>query len=144
MTHVPYKGSAPMLTDLLGGQVQVTFDNLPSSVGHIKAGKLRALAVTTAQRSEELPDVPTVAETVPGFEASAFFGFGVPKGTPKEIVELLNKEVNLALKDPAILAKLKELGGTPIPGSATDFGKVVADETAKWEKVVNAANLAVN
>ncbi|MGB7658759.1 MAG: tripartite tricarboxylate transporter substrate-binding protein, partial [Pseudolabrys sp.] len=98
----------------------------------------------TAQRSEELPDVPTVAETVPGFEASAFFGFGVPKGTPKEIVELLNKEVNLALKDPAILAKLKELGGTPIPGSATDFGKVVADETAKWEKVVNVANLAVN
>jgi len=144
ITHVPYKGSAPMLTDLLGGQVQVTFDNLPSSIGHIKAGKLRALAVTTAQRSEELPDVPTVAETVPGFEASAFFGFGVPKGTPKEIVELLNKEVNLALRDPAILAKLKELGGTPIPGSATDFGKVVADETAKWEKVVNAANLAVN
>jgi tripartite-type tricarboxylate transporter receptor subunit TctC len=144
ITHVPYKGSAPMLTDLLGGQVQVTFDNLPSSIGHIKAGKLRALAVTTAQRSEELPDVPTVAETVPGFEASAFFGFGVPKGTPKEIVELLNKEINLALKDPAMLAKLKELGGTPIPGSATDFGKVVADETAKWEKVVNAANLAVN
>ena len=144
MTHVPYKGSAPMLTDLLGGQVQVTFDNLPSSIAHIKADKLRALAVTTAQRSEELPDVPTVAETVPGFEASAFFGFGVPKGTPKEIVELLNKEVNLALKDPAILAKLKELGGTPIPGSATDFGKVVADETAKWEKVVNTANLSVN
>src|SRR6478736_993921 len=132
MTHIPYKGSAPMLTDLLGGQVQVTFDNLPSSIAHIKAGKLHALAVTTAQRSEELPDVPTVAETVPGFEASAFFGFGVPKGTPKEIVELLNKEVNLALRDPAILAKLKELGGTPIPGSAADFGKVVADETAKW------------
>jgi len=144
MTHVPYKGSAPMLTDLLGGQVQVTFDNLPSSIGHIKAGKLRALAVTTARRSEELPDVPTVAETVPGFEASAFFGFGVPKGTPKEIVERLNAEVNLALKDPAILAKLKELGGTPIPGSAADFGKLVADETAKWEKVVRAANLSVN
>ena len=88
--------------------------------------------------------MPTVAETVPGFEASAFFGFGVPKGTPKEIVELLNKEVNLALRDPAILAKLKELGGTPIPGSAADFGKVVADETAKWEKVVNTANLSVN
>jgi tripartite-type tricarboxylate transporter receptor subunit TctC len=139
-----YKGSGPVLTDLLGGQVQVTFDNLPSSIAHIKAGKLHALAVTTAQRSEELPDVPTVAETVPGFEASAFFGFGVPKGTPKEIVELLNKEVNLALRDPAILAKLKELGGTPIPGSAADFGKVVADETAKWEKVVNTANLSVN
>jgi tripartite-type tricarboxylate transporter receptor subunit TctC len=144
MTHVPYKGSAPMLTDLLGGQVQVTFDNLPSSIGHIKAGKLRALAVTTAKRTEELPDVPTVAETVPGYEASAFFGLGVPHGTPKEIVDLLNKEINLALKDPAMIAKLKELGGTPIPGSAADFGKLVADETAKWEKVVHAANLSIN
>jgi tripartite-type tricarboxylate transporter receptor subunit TctC len=144
MTHVPYKGSAPMLTELLGGQVQVTFDNLPSSIGHIKAGKLRALAVTTAQRSEELPDVPTVAETVPGYEASAFFGFGVPRGTPKEIIELLNKEVNLALKDPTMIAKLKELGGTPIPGTPEDFGKLVAGETAKWEKVVRAADLSVN
>ena len=144
MTHVPYKGSAPMLTDLLGGQVQVTFDNLPSSIGHIKAGKLRALAVTTAQRSDELPDVPTVAETVPGYEASAFFGFGVPAGTPKEIVEILNKEINLALKDPGMIAKLKELGGTPIPGTPEDFGKLVADETAKWEKVVRAADLSVN
>ena len=144
MTHVPYKGSAPMLTDLLGGQVQVTFDNLSSSIGHIKAGKLRALAVTTAQRSEELPDVPTVAETVPGYEASAFFGFGVPRGTPKEIIELLNKEVNLALKDPTMIAKLKELGGTPIPGTPEDFGKLVAGETAKWEKVVRAADLSVN
>jgi len=143
MTHVPYKGSAPMLTDLLGGQVQVTFDNLPASINHIKAGKLRALAVTTAQRSAELPDVPTVAETVPGYEASAFFGFGVPKGTPKEIVELLNKEVNLALKDPGILAKMKELGGILIAGSPADFGKIVAEETAKWEKVVHAANLSV-
>jgi tripartite-type tricarboxylate transporter receptor subunit TctC len=143
MTHVPYKGSAPMITDLLGGQVQVTFDNLPSSIGHIKAGKLRPLAVTTAQRSPELPDVPTVAETVPGYEASAFFGFGVPHGTPKEIVDLLNKEINLALKDPETLEKLKQLGGTPIPGSAADFGKLVADETAKWEKVVNAANLSI-
>jgi tripartite-type tricarboxylate transporter receptor subunit TctC len=144
MTHVPYKGSAPMLTDLLGGQVQVTFDNLPSSIGHIKAGKLRALAVTTAKRSEELPDVPTVGETVPGYEASAFFGFGVPHGTPKEIVDLLNREINLALKDPTMLGKLKDLGGTPIPGSAADFGKLVADETAKWEKVVHAANLSID
>jgi tripartite-type tricarboxylate transporter receptor subunit TctC len=144
MTHVPYKGSAPMLTDLLGGQVQVTFDNLPSSINHIKAGKLRALAVTTEKRSEELPDVPTVGETVPGYEASAFFGFGVPHGTPKEIVELLNKEINLALKDPGMLAKLKQLGGTPIPGSPEDFGKLVASETAKWEKVVHAANLSIN
>jgi len=144
MTHVPYKGSAPMLSDLLGGQVQITFDNLPSSIQHIKAGKLRALAVTTAKRSDELPDVPTVAETVPGYEASAFFGFGVPHGTPKEIVDRLNAEINLALKDPAILAKLKDLGGTPIPGSPADFGKLVADETAKWEKVVHAANLSIN
>jgi tripartite-type tricarboxylate transporter receptor subunit TctC len=144
MTHVPYKGSAPMLTDLLGGQVQVTFDNLPSSIQHIKAGKLRALAVTTAKRSEELPDVPTVGETVPGYEASAFFGLGVPHGTPKEIVDILNREINAALKDPTMIAKLKELGGTPIPGSAADFGKLVADETAKWEKVVHAADLSIN
>ena len=144
MTHVPYKGSAPMLTDLLGGQVQVTFDNLPSSIQHIKAGKLRALAVTTAKRSEELPDVPTVGETVPGYEASAFFGLGVPHGTPKEIVDILNREINLALKDPTMLAKLKELGGTPIPGSAADFSKIVAEETAKWEKVVHAADLSIN
>ncbi|MFY9687329.1 MAG: tripartite tricarboxylate transporter substrate-binding protein, partial [Pseudolabrys sp.] len=144
MTHIPYKGSAPMLTDLLGGQVQVTFDNLPSSIAHIKAGKLRALAVTTAKRSDELPDIPTVAETVPGYEASAFFGFGVPHGTPKEIVDRLNAEINLALKDPAILAKLKDLGGTPIPGSPAEFGKLVGDETAKWEKVVHAAKLSIN
>ncbi len=144
MTHVPYKGSAPMLTDLLGGQVQVTFDNLPSSIQHIKAGKLRALAVTTAKRSEELPDVPTVGETVPGYEASAFFGLGVPHGTPKEVVDILNREINLALKDPTMIAKLKELGGTPIPGSAADFGKLVAEETAKWEKVVHAADLSIN
>ena len=143
MQHVPYKGSAPMITDLLAGQVQVTFDNLPASIGHIKAGKLRALAVTTAQRSPELPDVPTVADTVPGYEASAFFGFGVPHGTPKEIVDLLNKEINAGLKDPEMVEKLKKLGGTPIPGSAEDFGKLVADETAKWEKVVHAANLSI-
>ncbi len=143
MTHVPYKGSAPMLTDLLGGQVQVTFDNMPSSIGHIKAGKLRALAVTTATRSSELPDVPTVAETVPGYEASAFFGYGVTHGTPKEIIDLLNKEINLALKDPGMLAKLKDLGGIPLPGSPADFGKIMVDETAKWEKVVHAANLSI-
>jgi tripartite-type tricarboxylate transporter receptor subunit TctC len=143
ITHVPYKGSAPMLTDLLGGQVQVTFDNMPSSISHIKAGKLRALAVTTATRSPELPDVPTVAETVPGYEASAFFGYGVTHGTPKEIVDLLNKEINLALKDPGMLAKLKDLGGIPMPGSAADFGKVMVSETEKWEKVVHAANLSV-
>ncbi len=143
MQHIPYKGSAPMLTDLLAGQVQVTFDNLPSSIGHIKAGKLRALAVTTTQRSPELPDVPTVAETVPGYEASAFFGLVAPKGTPPEVVATLNKEINEALKDPGMQAKLKQLGGTPIAGSPADFGKLLADETAKWEKVVHAANLSI-
>jgi tripartite-type tricarboxylate transporter receptor subunit TctC len=143
MTHVPYKGSAPMLTDLLGGQVQLTFDNLPSSISHIKAGKLRALGVTTATRSPELPDVPTVAETVPGYEASAFFGLGAPKGAPKEIVDLINKHVNDALKDPAMLKKLADLGGIPLPGPAAEFGKIVAAETAKWEKVVHAANLSI-
>jgi tripartite-type tricarboxylate transporter receptor subunit TctC len=143
MQHVPYKGSAPMLTDMLGGQVQLTFDNMPSSIEHIKAGKLRALGVTTATRSSELPDVPTVADTVPGYEASAFFGLGVPKGTPKEIVDLINKLVNEALKDPKMQAKLKDLGGIPLPGSAADFGKILASETAKWEKVVRAANLSV-
>ena len=120
------------------------FSPLPTSIEYVRSGKLRALAVTTAKRSEELPDVPTVAETVPDYEASAFFGIGVPHGTPKEIVDLLNNEINLALKDPAMIAKLKELGGTPIPGSAAEFGKLVASETAKWEKVVNAANLSVN
>jgi len=144
MTHVPYKGSAPMLTDLLAGQVQVTFDNLPSSIGHIKAGKLRALAVTTAKRSPELPDVPTVAETVPGYEASAFFGFGVPHGTPKPIVDKLNAEINAALKDPAMLKKLGDLGGIPAPGTPDDFKTFLTNETAKWEKVVHAANLSIN
>jgi tripartite-type tricarboxylate transporter receptor subunit TctC len=144
ITHVPYKGSAPMLTDLLGGQVQVTFDNLPSSIGHIKAGKLRALAVTTATRSAELPDVPTVAETVPGYEASAFFGLVAPKGTPPDVIDTLNKQINAALKDPGMQKKLADLGGILIPGSAADFGKLLADETAKWEKVVHAANLSID
>jgi tripartite-type tricarboxylate transporter receptor subunit TctC len=144
ITHVPYKGSAPMLTDLLGGQVQVTFDNLPSSIGHIEAGKLRPLAVTTATRSPELPDVPTVAETIPGYEASAFFGLVAPKGTPPEVVDVINKQVNAALKDPGMLKKLSDLGGIPIPGSPADFGKLLADETTKWEKVVRAANLSID
>ena len=143
MTHVPYKGSAPALVDMLAGQVQVMFDNLPSSIGHIKAGKLRALAVTTDQRSPELPDVPTVAETVPGYEASAFFGFGVPHGTPKEIVDLLNKEINEALKDPEMQARLKDLGGIAAPGTPQQFGEFLKNETAKWEKVVRAANVSI-
>ncbi len=143
MTHVPYKGSAPALVDMLAGQVQVMFDNLPSSIGHIKAGKLRPLAVTTDQRSPELPDVPTVAETVPAYEASAFFGFGVPHGTPKEVVDLLNKEINLALEDSEIQARIRDLGGIAAPGNAADFGNFLKNETAKWEKVVKAANVSI-
>jgi tripartite-type tricarboxylate transporter receptor subunit TctC len=143
MTHVPYKGSAPALTDLLAGQVHVMFDNLPPSMQHIKAGTLRPLGVTTATRSPELPDVPTVAETVPGYEASAFFGLSVPKGTPRAIIDLLNREVNLAMQDPGIVAKLKALGGILIAGTPEDFGKIVAAETAKWEKVVTEAKLSV-
>jgi tripartite-type tricarboxylate transporter receptor subunit TctC len=138
LVHVPYRGAAPALADLLGGQVQVLFDNLPSSIGHIKGGRLRALAVTTAKRSAALPDVPTVAETVPGFEASVFYGLAVPKGTPRPIIDKLNKAINAALADPAMQAKLSELGGASIAGTPEDFGKIIADETAKWAKVVTA------
>jgi len=136
MQHVPYRGSAPMLTDLLAGQVQVTFDNMPSSIEHIRAGKLRALAVTTAMRSEALPDVPIVADFVPGYEASAWFGLGAPKGTPPEIIELLNKEVNAAIADPNIRARLADMGGMMINGTPAEFGKIIVEETEKWAKVV--------
>jgi tripartite-type tricarboxylate transporter receptor subunit TctC len=136
MQHVPYRGSAPMLTDLLAGQVQVTFDNMPSSIEHIRAGKLRALAVTTAMRSEALPDVPVVADFVPGYEASAWFGLGAPKGTPPEIIELLNKEVNAAVADPNIRARLVDMGGMMINGTPAEFGKIIVEETEKWAKVV--------
>jgi tripartite-type tricarboxylate transporter receptor subunit TctC len=138
LVHVPYRGAAPALTDMLGGQVQVMFDNLPSSIGHIQGGRLRALAVTTATRAKALPDVPTVAETVPGYEASAFFGMAVPKGTPREIIDKLNRTINQALADPAMQAKLAELGGTNISGTPEDFGKIVVEETDKWAKVVKA------
>ena len=136
MQHVPYRGSAPMLTDLLAGQVQVTFDNMPSSIEHIRAGKLRALAVTTAMRSDALPDVPVVADFVPGYEASAWFGLGAPKGTPPEIIELLNKEVNAAVADPNIRARLVDMGGMMINGTPAEFGKIIVEETEKWAKVV--------
>ncbi|HZC56181.1 MAG TPA: tripartite tricarboxylate transporter substrate binding protein [Xanthobacteraceae bacterium] len=138
LTHVPYRGGAPALTDMLADQVQVMFDNLPSSIGHIRAGRLRALAVTTAVRNNALPDVPTVAETVPGYEASAWFGMAVPKGTPRPIIDKLNKAINEALADPAMQAKLAELGGTLIPGTPEDFGKLIVQETDKWSKVVKA------
>ncbi len=138
MVHVPYRGASPALNDMLAGQVQVMFDNLPSSIGHIQAGRLRALAVTTMTRSPALPDVPTVAETVPGYEASAWFGMAVPKGTPRPIIDKLNKTVNEALADPGVKAKLAQLGGTLIPATPEDFGKVIAEETDKWAKVVKA------
>jgi len=141
LTTVPYKGAAPAITDLLGGQVQVIFDNMPSVLQHIKAGKLRALAVTTAVPSPELPDVPTVAETVKDYEASAWFGMGVPKNTPKEIIATLNKAINEILAEPAMKARLAELGGVPIVATPEEFGKVIQAETDKWEKVVNEAGI---
>jgi len=138
LVHVPYRGAGPALTDMLGDQVQVMFDNMPSSIGHIRAGRLRAIAVTTAVREKTLPDVPTVAETVPGYEASAWFGMAVPKGTPRPIIDKLNKTVNDALADPGVQSKLAELGGTLIPGTPEEFGKIIVSETEKWAKVVKA------
>ncbi len=143
MTHVPYKGAAPALTDLMGNQVQVIFDNLPSSIEHIRAGNLRALAVTTDVRSPALPGVPTVAETVPGYEASAWFGMGTPHGTPREVIDILNREINAALKDPKMVAKLADLGGTPMIGTPEDFGNVIKSETEKWAKVVKFSGAKV-
>jgi len=144
MVHVPYKGSAPAITDLAGGQVQVMFDNLPSSISFIKAGRLRALGVTSAQAVPVLPGVPTVAETVPGFEASSWFGVAAPKGTPNEIVEKLNKEINAAIADPKIKMRIEDLGGIPFPGSAADFGKFVQAETDKWRPVVIKSGATVD
>jgi tripartite-type tricarboxylate transporter receptor subunit TctC len=136
MVHVPYRGAAPALTDLISGQVQVMFGPLPPSIEFVRAGKLRALAVTTMTRSEALPDVPTVDEFVPGYEASGWNGIGAPKNTPAEIIDKLNKEINAALADADIRARLADLGGTTLAGSSADFGKLVADETEKWAKVV--------
>jgi tripartite-type tricarboxylate transporter receptor subunit TctC len=136
MVHVPYKGAGPALTDLLGGQVQVLFDNLTSSIAYIRAGKLRALGVTTVTRAKALPEIPTVGEFVPGYEASAWQGIGVPKNTPPAIINKLSTEINAALADPSFRARLSDLGGEPLDGSPTDFGKLLADETGKWAKVV--------
>ena len=143
MLHVPYKGAGPALVDLMGGQVHVLFDNLPSSIGHIKNGKLRALAVTSQEREPTLPGVPTVGETVPGYEATAWFGIGMPKNTPREFIDKINAEVNRALADPKMRERLAELGGKPIAGTPEDFGKVIAAETAKWEKVVISSGAKV-
>jgi tripartite-type tricarboxylate transporter receptor subunit TctC len=144
MAHIPYKGAGPALNDLIAGQVQVMFDNLPSSAGFIKDGRIRALAVTTSMRETSLPNVPTVAETVPGFEASAWFGVSAPKGTPRDIVEKLNVAVNQLLADPKIQKRLSELGGTPIPGTPEDFGKLISSDTQKWEKVVKTSGATVD
>ena len=141
MLHVPYRGSAPLVTDLIGGQVQAAVDNLPASIEHIRAGKLRALAVTTATRSEVLPDIPTVAQYLPDFDASAWIALGAPRNTPAPIVDKLNREINAALADPKIKARTAELGATVYPGSPADFGKLVAEETDKWAKVVKFAGL---
>src|SRR6202158_4005676 len=144
MQHVPYRGEAPAITDMLGGQVQVIFDNMPSIIQHIRSGALRALAVTTTARSSQLPDVPTVAETVPGYEASALFGMGAPKNTPKEIIEKLNREINAVLAEPDMKKRLIDLGGEPLIGPPEAFGKMIAVETEKWEKVVKSAGVHVD
>ena len=136
MVHVPYRGAAAAVADLIGGQVQVVFDNLPGSIEHIRARRLRALAVTTATRSPALPDVPTVAEFIPGYEASAWFGIGTPNGTPAEIIDRLNHEINAGLADPKLRSRLVDLGGTVTAATPAEFGKFMADETAKWAKVV--------
>ena len=141
MVHVPYRGSAPAITDLLAGQVQVMFDLMASSIAHIRAGKLRALAVTTATRSAALPGVPAIGEFVPGYEASAVGGIGAPKGTPAAIVNRLNAEIDAALADPAMNARFADLGVVPVPGTPADFGKLIAAETEKWAKVIQFAGI---
>ena len=141
MVHVPYRGIAPALNDLLDGQVQVAFASTPSSIEYIRAGRLRALAVTTMSRAEAPPDIPTVGEFVPGYEATAWFGIGAPRNTPAEIVDKLNKEINAGLADPKIKGRLADLGSTPFPGSPADFGKLIADETEKWGKLIRALNI---
>jgi len=139
--HVPYRGAAPAVADLVAGQVQVYFDPIPNSIGYIRAGKVRPLAITSATRSEALPDVPTVSEFVPGYEGSFWFGVGAPKATPNEIVDKLNNGINAALADPKIKARLADLGGTVLAGSPADFGKFIADETEKWAKVIKFAGI---
>ena len=144
MVHVPYRGSALSLTDLIGGQVQVTFDSIPASIGHISAGRLRALAVTAAMRSDVLPEIPTIGEFVPGYEASGWAGIVAPKGTATEIVDKLNREINTGLTDPGLKARLADLGGTVLPGSPAEFGTLIADETEKWAKVVKFSGAKVD
>jgi tripartite-type tricarboxylate transporter receptor subunit TctC len=141
LVHVPYRGNGPALADLLAAQVQVMFATMPSSIAYIRAGKLRPLAVTTTTRPDELPEVPTVNDFVPGYEASTWYGVGVPTGTPAEVIGKLNKEINAALADPKMKGRLADLGGAPLVGSPADFGRLIADETEKWAKVIRAANI---
>jgi tripartite-type tricarboxylate transporter receptor subunit TctC len=144
MQHVPYRGGAPALTDMLSGQMQVMFDNLPTCAEHVKSGKLRGLAITSTTRSDVLPDLPPVADFLPGYEASAWYGLAAPKGTPPEIVQTLNKAVNEILADPKAKARFTEIGAILLPGSVADFGKLVTDETEKWGKVVKFAGAKVD
>jgi tripartite-type tricarboxylate transporter receptor subunit TctC len=141
LVNVPYRGAAPAVTDLLAGQVQVYFDPIPNSIGYIRAGKVRPLAITSATRSKALPELPTVSEFVPGYEATIWWGIGAPKATPAEIVDKLNNEINAALHDPNMNARLAELGGVALPGSSAEFGKLIADETEKWAKVIKTAGI---
>ncbi len=144
MVHVPYRGGAPALTDLIAGQVHVMFDNIPTCAEHVKSGKLRGLAVTSTTRSPVLPDLPTVADFLPGYEASAWYGFAAPKNTPTEVIDRLNKETNAVLADPTAKARFADLGAFLIPGSAADFGKLLADETEKWGRVVKFSGAKVD
>jgi tripartite-type tricarboxylate transporter receptor subunit TctC len=141
MVHVPYRGEAPALTDLLGGQLQVVFGTMPASVEFVKAGKLRALAVTSATRSELLPDIPTLSDFLPGYEESAWYGVGAPKNTPVEIIDKLNKVINAGFADPKMKARFTDLSGAVLPGTSTDFGDLIAEETEKWGKLIRAANI---
>jgi tripartite-type tricarboxylate transporter receptor subunit TctC len=141
LVHVPYRGSAPALTDLMGGQVHVTFGPLTSSIQYVTAGKLRALAVSSAARSDALPDIPTLGDFLPGYEATGWLGVGVPKNTPSQIIDKLNEAINAGLADPKIKARRADLGGTPLGGSPADFGKLIADETEKWAKVIKSAGI---
>jgi tripartite-type tricarboxylate transporter receptor subunit TctC len=144
MRHVPYRGEAPALADMLGGQVQVIFGTMPGTIEYIRSGRLRALAVTTATRSEALPDIPTVGDFVPGYESVEWAGVGAPKQTPAEIIDKLNMEINAGLTDPKVKARLADLGGIVLPGAPTAFGKFIAAETEKWAKVTRAANIKLD
>ena len=141
LVHVPYRGTAPALSDLLAGQVQVLFDNIPGSIGHIRSGKVRALGVTGSKRVAAIPEVPTIGETVPGYDVSIWYGIAAPRGTPPEIVAKLNRAVNAVLADPKLQARLAELGGEPMPTTPAQFGKLVAEETERWGKLIRAANI---